>query len=107
MVNVTCAQNPDPLVILSQHGVALGQHAVVEVELAFDVVAGSIADARAILPALIGQLGKRRHRRGFLWSEQKPDQTPQRGYVSEPTLYFEDRGSGVKIKCYLRHEKGS
>jgi hypothetical protein len=50
-------------------------------------------------------LGKRRHRRGYLRSEHKPDQIPPPGCVAEPTCYLEDAKSGVTLKSYIRYAK--
>ena len=61
-------------------------------------------DARRLFE-VVAQLGKPRHQRGFLRSIHKPDETPPAGNVSEPTIYLEDRKSGVNLKCYLRPRK--
>ena len=55
--------------------------------------------------ALVGQLGKRRHQRGYISSVHKPDDTPPAGCVAEPTFYLEDRKGSVGLKCYARHQK--
>jgi hypothetical protein len=101
-VLVTCAGNLDPLVILQAHDV---KHSVVEAEVAFDVHVTSIDDARERLKALIGLVDKPRHQRGRLRIEHKPDKEPPAGCRAEPTIYFEDRKSGVRLKCYIRQEK--
>jgi hypothetical protein len=55
--------------------------------------------------ALVGQLGKRRHQRGYVFSVHKPDDTPSAGCVAEPTFYLEGRKGSVGLKCYVRHQK--
>lgn len=104
-VVLTCAPNLDPLPMLIAHDISRWTHSVLEVEIAYDVVVGSIDEARSRLFALVGLLGKRWHRRGCLRSVHDADQTPPAGCVSEPTFYLEDRKSGVNMKCYIRHEK--
>jgi hypothetical protein len=93
------------LVILEKRKAAYGRHSAVSVEVAFDAPATSIDDGLIKLNALVGQLRKFRHRRRFLWLQHRPDQTPPPGHVPLPTYYFEDDKSGVKLKCYVRHEK--
>jgi hypothetical protein len=105
VVNLTCAQNLDPLAILGGWTDVLGTHSVVEVELAFDVAVDSIERARESLFALVRILGKRRHQRGFVLTVHAPDRAAPPGLLPEPTLYLEDRKSGVKIKCYIRKAK--
>jgi len=86
-VLLTCAGNLDPLVILQAYEVKLGQHSVVEAEIAFDVHATSIDDARKRLKALIAVVDKPRHRRGRLRIEHKPDKEPPAGCLAEPTIF--------------------
>lgn len=102
---LTCAGNLDPLLILQAHEVKLGQYSVAEAEIAFDVYATSIDDARERLKALIALLDKPRHQRRGLRIVHKPDKEPPPGCLAEPTIYFEDRKSGVRLKCYIRQEK--
>jgi hypothetical protein len=97
------AANPWP--ILAKHEADLARYRTTRAEIAFDVDAASIAAARDGLFALIGQLGKRRHQRGHIFSVHKPDETPPAGYVAEPTFYLEDRKGSVGLKCYVRHQK--
>jgi hypothetical protein len=97
------AANPWP--ILAKHEADLARYRTTRAEIAFDVEAASIAAARDGLFALIGQLGKRRHQRGHIFSVHKPDDTPPAGCVAEPTFYLEDRKGSVGLKCYVRHEK--
>src|SRR5919204_4068403 len=65
------AANPWP--ILAKHEADLARYRTTRAEIAFDVEAASIAAARDGLFALIGQLGKRRHQRGHIFSVHKPD----------------------------------
>jgi hypothetical protein len=102
---VVGAETADPWSVLARHEHALGRYRVTQVEVACDVVANAIDAARAKLFALVGQLGKRRHQRGHVWSVHKPEQTPPAGCVSEPTFYLEDRRSSVTLKCYVRQQK--
>jgi hypothetical protein len=95
----------NPLQILAAHEAALGSYRITQAEIAFDAPTASIDEARKRLVALVAQLNKRRHQRGFLRSVHKPDKTPPAGKVSEPTIYLEDRKSGVNLKCYLRLRK--
>jgi hypothetical protein len=83
----------------------LGNHRVVEVEVAFDVAAKSEDDASKKLFALVGLLTKPRHFRKYLWLVHKPERKPKPGYMAEPTFYFEDRQSRVALKCYCRYLK--
>jgi hypothetical protein len=91
--------------ILAKHERRLGRYSIVLVEGAFDVHAISVQVAQEHLDLLTGMLSKRKHQRGFLRCEHKPNHTPPPGLVSGPTYYFEDRKSGVNLKCYVRHEK--
>ena len=104
-VRLTCAGNWDPLLVLQANAHFLGRQSVTEVEFAYDLATTSMDDATAKQTMLVGLLSKRRHQRGFLWSVHEPDKAPSPGHVSAPTYYLEDRKSGVKIKCYVRHEK--
>lgn len=102
---LTGTNSLNPWLILKKHEDELGGYSVVEAEIAFDVPAKSIADAHKRLLAVVGRLGKYRHQRGHLWSKHEPDRTPPAGRVPEPTFYFEERKSGVTLKCYVRLEK--
>jgi hypothetical protein len=105
VIDLTCAQHLDPLLILRNHDLHLGRHSIVKVEIAFDVAPDSDRTALETLYAGVGLLGKRYHQRGYLWSIHKPDCNPPAGVISGPTFYLENRKSGVNIKCYIRHEK--
>jgi len=95
--------NPWP--ILARHEADLGRYSVTRAEIALDVEAASIEAARDGLVTLIGQLGKRRHQRGHIFSVHKPADTPPAGCVAEPTFYLEGRKGSVGLKCYVRHQK--
>jgi hypothetical protein len=95
----------NPWLILARHEANLGRYSITKAEIAFDVQAPSIEVARDGLFALIGQLGKRRHQRGHIFSVHKPDNTPPAGCVAAPTFYLEGRKGSVGLKCYVRHQK--
>jgi hypothetical protein len=95
----------DPWSLLAQHKRALGQHRVTQAEIAFDVSAESLNDARQTMLKLVGLLAKPRHQRRCVLSVHKPYQSPPPGCTAEPTFYFEDCESSVKLKCYVRYEK--
>jgi hypothetical protein len=97
------AANPWP--ILARHGAELGRYSITRAEIAFDAEAGSIEAAREGLFALVGQLSKRRHQRGHIFSVHKPDDRPKIGCVAEPSFYLEGRKGSVGLKCYARHQK--
>jgi hypothetical protein len=91
--------------ILAKHECQLDRYSIMSVEFAFDVFAASEDAALKNLISLIGMLSKRNHQRGFLRCVYVPYRRPPPGLVSAPTYYFEDRISGVNLKCYVRHEK--
>jgi hypothetical protein len=99
------SQTTDPWPILAEHEADFGRYRITRAEIAFDVQAPSIEAARDGLFGLIGQLGKRRHQRGHIFSVHKPDETPPAGCVPVPTFYLENRKSSVILKCYARHHK--
>ena len=105
VMTLVCAQDHRPLQILAEHKALLGDHRVVEVEIAFDVVADAASGAQEGLVALVGQIVKPRHQRRHIRAECHPDQTPPPGCTRGPTFYFEDRKSGVKLKAYVRLRK--
>jgi hypothetical protein len=105
IINLTCAGTPQPLSVLQAHECSLGQYSVVAVELAFDLRVGSVEEAESKLRALVGILGKRCHRRGFIRVVHEPLRTPPAGCVPGPTLYLEDYKSGTGLKSYIRQEK--
>lgn len=105
VITLVCAQDHRPLQILAEHKALLGDHRVVEVEIAFDVVADAASGAQEGLVALVGQIVKPRHQRRHIRAEYHPDQTPPPGCTRGPTFYFEDRKSGVKLKAYVRLRK--
>jgi len=105
VMTLVCAQDHRPLQILAEHKALLGDHRVVEVEIAFDVVADAASGAQEGLVALVGQIVKPRHQRRHIRAEYHPDQTPPPGRTRGPTFYFEDRKSGVKLKAYVRLRK--
>jgi hypothetical protein len=95
----------NPWSLLAQHEPMLAQNRVTQAEIAFDVSAGSVDDARRAMFKLVGMLAKPRHHRRWVLSVHKPEgQTPS-GLAAEPTFYFEDSESSVKLKCYVRYEK--
>jgi hypothetical protein len=98
-------QTSNPWSLLAKHARALRQNRITEAEVAFDVGVSSIDDARGTMIKLVKVLAKPRHQRRSVLSVHKPDRKPPEGCVPEPTLYFEDRRSSVKLKCYVRHEK--
>ena len=104
-MTLVCAQDHRPLQILAERKALLGDHRVVEVEIAFDVVADAASGAQEGLVALVGQIVKPRHQRRHIRAEYHPDQTPPPGCTRGPTFYFEDRKSGVKLKAYVRLRK--
>jgi hypothetical protein len=91
--------------LLAQHARALAQHRITQAEIAFDVSACSVDDARETMFKLVSLLAKPRHQRGHVLSVYKSYQTPPPGCVAEPTFYFENRNAGVKLKCYVRKRK--
>jgi hypothetical protein len=97
------AANPWP--ILARHEADLGRYSITRAEIAFDVETSSIEAAREGLFRLVGQLGKRRHQRGHIFSVHKPDDSPKIGCVAEPSFYLEGRKGSVGLKCYARHQK--
>ena len=105
VITLVCAQDHRPLQILAERKALLGDHRVVEVEIAFDVVADAASGAQEGLVALVGQIVKPRHQRRHIRAEYHPDQTPPPGRTRGPTFYFEDRKSGVKLKAYVRLRK--
>ena len=105
VMTLVCAQDHRPLQILAEHKALLADHRVVEVEIAFDVVADAASGAQEGLVALVGQIVKPRHQRRHIRAEYHPDQTPPPGCTRGPTFYFEDRKSGVKLKAYVRLRK--
>ena len=105
VMTLVCAQDHRPLQILAEHKALLADHRVVEVEIAFDVVADAASGAQEGLVALVGQIVKPRHQRRHIRAEYHPDQTPPPGRTRGPTFYFEDRKSGVKLKAYVRLRK--
>ena len=105
-VLVTGGRTLGPLLLLKQYEHELGKYSVVSAELAFDFAGGSsIDDAHRRLMTLVKLVGKFRHQRGFVRSEDKPHKKPPPGCVPEPTFYFENRKAGVNIKSYIRHDK--
>jgi hypothetical protein len=104
-ITLVCAQDHRPLQILAEHKALLWDHRVVEVEIAFDVVADAVSAAQEGLVALVGQIVKPRHQRRHVRAEHHPDQTPPPGCTRGPTFYLEDRKSGVKLKAYVRLRK--
>ena len=104
VITLVCAQDHQPLQILADHEALLGDHRVVEVEIAFDVVADACGAQEGLL-ALVGQIVKPRHQRRHVRAEHHPDQTPPPGCTRGPTFYLEDRKSGVKLKAYVRLRK--
>src|SRR5262245_35896144 len=102
---VVGTRNAKPWLILAHHEAVLGRYSITRAEIAFDVEAASIDAARDGLFTLVGQLGKRRHQRSYIFSVHKPDDTPPAGCVAEPTFYLEGRKGSVGLKCYARHQK--
>src|SRR5262249_18531676 len=105
VITLVCAQDHRPLQILAEHKALLGAHRVVEVEIAFDVVADAASGAQEGLVALVGQIVKPRHQRRHVRVAHQQDQTPPPGCTSGPTFYLEDRKSSVKQKAYVRLRK--
>jgi hypothetical protein len=105
VITVVCAQNHQPLQILAEYKGLLGDHRVVEVEIALDVVADAASGAQEGLAALVGLIVKPHHRRRHLRAVHHPDQTPPPGCTRGPTFYLEDRKSSVKQKAYVRLRK--
>src|SRR5262249_32976972 len=105
VITVVCAQNHQPLQILAEYKGLLGDHRVVEVEIALDVVVDAASGAQDGLAALVKLIVKPHHRRRHLRAVHHPDQTPPPGCTSGPTFYLEDRKSSVKLKAYVRLRK--
>src|SRR5262249_26799917 len=105
VIPLVCAQDHRPLQILAEHKALLGDHRVVEVEIALDVVADAATGGQEALRALVGQIVKPRHQRRHVRAEEHPDQTPPPGCTRGPTFYLEDRKSSVKQKAYVRLRK--
>jgi hypothetical protein len=95
----------NPWSLLAQHEPVLAQNRVTVAEIAFDVSAQSVKDARETMLKLVGLLAKPRHQRRCVLSVHNPYGRPPPGCTSEPTFYFEDPQSSVRLKCYVRHEK--
>jgi hypothetical protein len=91
--------------LLAQHEPVLAQNGVTVAEIAFDISAQSVDDARETMLKLVGLLAKPRHQRRFVLLVHNPCGSPPPGCVAEPTFYFEDPKSSVKLKCYIRYEK--
>jgi hypothetical protein len=98
---VVGTRSSDPWGILARY---LRRYRITKAEIAFDVDAGPIDDARERLLALFDQLGKPWHRRRHICSVHEPEKVPPEGCVAEPTLYLEDRKASVALKCYLRQQ---
>jgi len=105
VITLVCAQDHRPLQILAEHKALLGDHRVVEVEIAFDVVAEAASGPQEGLLVLVGLIVKPHHRRRHLRAVHHPDQTPPPGCTRGPTFYLEDRKSSVKQKAYVRLRK--
>jgi hypothetical protein len=104
-IRVSGTDDLSPWHLLAKNAHALGSYRIVQVEIAFDVDAGSEQDARNKLDSLVQLLAKPRHYREYLLAVNKPEQKPRRGCMPEPTFYFEDRASSVALKCYCRYLK--
>jgi hypothetical protein len=102
---LVCSHATNPWPILARHEAVLELYWITRAEIAFDAEAASIDVAHDRLFALVGQLGKRWHQRGHVFSVHKPDDTPPAGCVAEPTFYLEGRKGSVGLKCYVRHQK--
>jgi hypothetical protein len=95
----------NPWSLLGQHEPVLAQNRVTQAEIAFDISAGSMGDARRAMFKLVGMLAKPRHHRRWVLSVHKPEGPTPPGLDAGPTFYFEDSQSSVKLKFYVRYEK--
>ena len=95
----------NPWSLLGKHEAMLAKSRVTQAEIAFDLTGRSLKNARNTMFKLVGLLAKPRHQRRWILSVHKPDGTPPPGLAPEPTFYFEDSESSVKLKCYVRYEK--
>jgi hypothetical protein len=102
---LVCSHTTNPWPVLAKHEAVLERYRITRAEIAFDAETPSIDAAGPALFALVGQLGKRRHQRGHIFSVHKPDDTPPAGCVAEPTFYLEGRKGSVGLKCYVRYQK--
>ena len=104
-INIVGADNAIPWQILAAHESQLRQYSITLVEIAYDVHASSIEQAREIQRALVKRLGKFRHQLRHVRVVQKPYVDPPPGCTAEPTFYLEDRKARVGLKCYIRRAK--
>jgi len=102
---LTCTPFADPLWLLSLCDYALGFHVVSHVELAFDLPAASVEDARDKLEWLASRIRKRHQTRPGISIVSDDMNDPPEGCLNLPTLYYEDRSSTVNLKLYARQEK--
>jgi hypothetical protein len=103
-IKVVCADELGPLRILAQHEAALGNYRITQVEIALDPPEDTRSGATGTARALVMKTTKLRHRRGHLRSVYKRDRPPP-GCLPEPTVYYENRGSSVRLKNYSRLQK--
>jgi hypothetical protein len=89
---------------LRAHDALLGRYTVGSVELAYDIEASSEDDARSKVRDIVALIQKPRHVRRHVISVES-EQPPAPGQINGPTFYYEDRRSGVRLKCYARHRK--
>jgi hypothetical protein len=82
----------------------LGRYTVGSVELAYDIEASSEDDARSKVLEIVSLVHKRWHVRRQVIPVQA-NQIPFPGHINGPTFYYEDRRSGVRLKCYARYRK--
>lgn len=104
-ITIVCAGTASPWLILAAHQSALGRYSITQVEIAYDVDASTMEQAREIQCALLKQLGKFRHQLRHVRVVHKPYDDPPPGCIPEPTFYLEDRKARVRLKCYIRREK--
>ena len=84
---------------------ALELYSVSKVEIAFDVPAGSVDDAREKLEWLACHVHKRNHYSGKVRVVSDTWETPPDGCINLPTFYYEHPNSTIALKLYARYEK--
>lgn len=109
----TCLPDRKILKLLHLHKDALGNYDVTSAEVALDMPAASLAEARRIRDFLVCHVSKINHQRGdltFLDCDENGDKLTAReleknGLFDEPTIYFEKKKAAHGLKIYIRREK--
>jgi len=109
----TCLPDRQVLKLLHRYEAVLGNYDATMVEVACDVPASSLADARRIRDWQATRVDKINHQRGYLvfvgCDENGQKLTAQelehKGLFDEPTIYFEGEDAAHRLKIYIRREK--